>query len=354
MRHFCIFWFFLISQFSQAQPNWIYSGAPIGDTCISIYNLSGITITDSMALKHVLGQDSIRISDITGNPVALFIYRADATPNVSCGLPGMLANNRYFGVYPIGGTSPGYNAKYFYNGNPLVNPGNEPDLLMYYRQANNITVCNAWTNMSSALDTTINMMKKNLMSSRNEMILTQYVSALPIELVSFTASPINNTVSLSWVTASEINNDFFTIQRSNNGYAFEDLSYIEGVPGGNSYTTNYYNEIDNSPLSGTSYYRLKQTDFDGLTSISNIISVEMLKENEIKFYPNPASENITISNVNGTIKEIEIYNSVGEKVKTIKNVTNQISVYDLPIGIYYFKTKLSDNHENKFIVNIIY
>lgn len=85
--------------------------------------------------------------------------------------------------------------------------------------------------------------------------------ALPISLVKFEAEKLAEKVKLNWVTATEINNDKFIIERSANGKEFEFLSEISGA--GNSKELNSYELVDASPLKGTSYYRLTQIDFNG-------------------------------------------------------------------------------------------
>jgi hypothetical protein len=84
---------------------------------------------------------------------------------------------------------------------------------------------------------------------------------LPVELLYFTATVNNNEVGLSWATASEINNNFFTLERSADMLSVEIIGQVQGA--GNSNQTLAYQFTDLHPLPGTSYYRLKQTDFDG-------------------------------------------------------------------------------------------
>jgi hypothetical protein len=86
-------------------------------------------------------------------------------------------------------------------------------------------------------------------------------NSLPIELLDFTAKIVNQGVKLTWITAAEINNDFFTIERSRNGVNWETLTFVQGA--GNSNQVLTYTWEDDQPLNGISYYRLKQTDFDG-------------------------------------------------------------------------------------------
>lgn len=94
---------------------------------------------------------------------------------------------------------------------------------------------------------------------------------LPIELLRFAASCSNSEVTVTWTTASETNNDFFTVQRSADGTNFEDVTIVDGA--GNSNSIINYSAKDYSPYGGTSYYRLKQTDFDGSSKYSEVVAV---------------------------------------------------------------------------------
>jgi hypothetical protein len=97
------------------------------------------------------------------------------------------------------------------------------------------------------------------------------VYALPIELVEFKAKRANNKVLLSWTTASESNNDYFTVERSPDGINFSMLLTLRGA--GNSTGNLNYEAYDEYPLPGLSYYRLKQTDYDGKNTYSKIVPV---------------------------------------------------------------------------------
>jgi hypothetical protein len=102
---------------------------------------------------------------------------------------------------------------------------------------------------------------------------------LPITLISFTARAIDNEiVTTHWVTASEVNNDYFTVERSTDAQNWEQVGTVQGA--GNSTTTLNYTFIDQAPLSGLSYYRLKQTDFDGTATYSHIEAVMISTGNE--------------------------------------------------------------------------
>ena len=102
-------------------------------------------------------------------------------------------------------------------------------------------------------------------------IIIAPVSTLPVELLSFDAKPIEEAVQLIWETASENNNDFFTLEKSVNGSDWSAIGTVNGA--GNSQEMLSYEFTDRNPLNGISYYRLKQTDFDGNFEYSDIRSV---------------------------------------------------------------------------------
>lgn len=115
--------------------------------------------------------------------------------------------------------------------------------------------------------------------------------ALPITLISFDAKNMNNeSVQLKWTTASEIGNAFYTIERSANGKDFTAIGALEGAGNSDEILNYTYNDLE--PLNGTSYYRLKQTDFNGEFEYSEIKRVSLSKnqfetKNEFSVYPNP-------------------------------------------------------------------
>ena len=105
---------------------------------------------------------------------------------------------------------------------------------------------------------------------------------LPIELSFFNAIALEDKVELNWVTSSEKNNDFFTIEKSMNGSVWEVVSTLKGS--GNSNQELSYSLYDYLPYQGDSYYRLKQTDFDGNFTYSSIQIVSFLGKDANSFF----------------------------------------------------------------------
>jgi hypothetical protein len=114
------------------------------------------------------------------------------------------------------------------------------------------------------------------------------VSPLPVELLAFTARPQDNErVICKWSTATEVNNDYFTVERSRDGITFDDIGEVDGA--GNSTQTRYYSFVDRDPYSGLSYYRLRQTDFDGTVTHAGPVAVRLLASGQVLLFPNPNS-----------------------------------------------------------------
>ncbi len=140
---------------------------------------------------------------------------------------------------------------------------------------------------------------------------------LPITLLDFEAELVQQRVNLLWTTGSETDNDFFEVERSGDGDAFESLANIPSL--GNSNTAQEYHFIDYHPLRGISYYRLKQTDKNGQFSYSPMVRVDnSATAGQMQLFPNPASgdENIMLEIRSEEPVIIDIYDTNGKLIYT--------------------------------------
>lgn len=176
------------------------------------------------------------------------------------------------------------------------------------------------------------------------------ITALPIQLIHFDALPAENKfVQTGWATASENNNDFFNVQRSKDAIDWETIAKVDGA--GNSSTKLNYSYSDTNPHTGLSYYRLKQVDFDGNPEYSDIKSVYISssQEREVKIYPNPTQNTITVIGDNEELSDINIINNIGQLMTTFVKVESfsknkiTLNLMNLPSGIYTIKTKTKAN-----------
>jgi hypothetical protein len=177
------------------------------------------------------------------------------------------------------------------------------------------------------------------------------VGALPVELTSFTAKQSVRGVELRWVTATEISNFGYQIERAylstqNNQTIWEKIGFISGH--GNSNSPNNYSFIDNKPLSGKSQYRLKQIDKDGAFQYTKTVDIAsvILKYDLAQNYPNPFNPStlITYSIPASSNVIINVYNVIGELIKTLVNQYQEAGIYKvnfdaggLSNGIYFYK-----------------
>lgn len=176
---------------------------------------------------------------------------------------------------------------------------------------------------------------------------------LPIELLYFTASLNEQHVYLNWETASEINNDFFIIERSSDGIVFELLLTKKGA--GTSVGNIKYSSIDDEPLNGISYYRLKQTDYDGSFTYSKIESVSLNRNDKIEVYPNP-NENglLKIAMSNSNHFEIKLVDAIGQVLyeDQSSNSLKELALTSFGKGVYtLFITTEHSNFTRKVIYN---
>lgn len=174
----------------------------------------------------------------------------------------------------------------------------------------------------------------------------EYQSSLPVELIYFKARKKQpDLVQLSWESASETRNSGFELEKSGTGKTWEKLAYIPGA--GSAKASKSYQYLDRKPYQGINYYRLKQIDFDGKTTYSDIISVAMETAANLSIAPNPAN---TVVYLSGSAEnQIKVYDVFGSLLIAEKNVT-QIDISDLPKGVYLFSV---DSETGSLVKKII-
>ncbi|MBL0341000.1 MAG: T9SS type A sorting domain-containing protein [Bacteroidetes bacterium] len=179
--------------------------------------------------------------------------------------------------------------------------------------ASTLTALNTWWTLSSAL------------------------TPLPVELLSFNAIAESKIVRLDWTTASEINNDFFTVERSADGETFNVVTEVDGA--GTSSIVHDYRAYDKTPLYGINYYRIKQTDFDGNATWSEVKKIKFVSNSTVSVYPNPIIGNV-ISIISKDDQEVvslvSLYDLAGKLILKMDqdNLGSDNGVAQLEIGNY--------------------
>ena len=168
---------------------------------------------------------------------------------------------------------------------------------------------------------------------------------LPISLISFTAETVNNkVVNLFWSTALENNNDYYIIEKSQDGRIFTQLTKVKS--NGNGKKVETYQALDNQPFEGITYYRLVQKDIDGKRNYSNVIQVSLNATNsELSAFPNPTVSLLTLHLKMPLVKDLTytIFDLYGKTISvgSIKNEFTTINTNNLVNGSYLLK--VSDN-----------
>ena len=171
--------------------------------------------------------------------------------------------------------------------------------------------------------------------------------ALPIDLVSFEGKCENNETELEFVVASQENNDYFSIHRSENATDWNLVGEIEGV--GNTSTQMTYKWIDNNPISGTNYYRLSQTDYDGTSEsfAPIVVTCETAPIDGYSVYPNPADGLLNI--------DLELEHNQGDDVSIevidINGKVIQLQQVQLTRGYNHLEVDLSEIPSGVYMIN---
>jgi Secretion system C-terminal sorting domain len=209
--------------------------------------------------------------------------------------------------------------------------------------------------ISVPINDVVHSQTSNIQNFSTFTMLTQ--AALPITLNRFTGKIEDNQAHLLWETATEFNNAGFDIEKSLNGTTFEPIGFVKGV--GNSVKMNVYNFEDYN-FTQTAYYRLKQVNFDGKYTYSNIVSLEKIKEKgNLKIYPNPLSNQpfltIDLSEYSPNQATISIFEANGRLIhqNTEGGDIAKISVNDWAKGLYLIRLTTNDGKTvvSKFVKN---
>lgn len=178
---------------------------------------------------------------------------------------------------------------------------------------------------------------------------------LPIELVSFQGRLAGEGIDLNWVTASELDNDFFVVEKSTDGIRFDEITKIEGR--GTISEASDYSFMDKSPVRGTNFYRLKQVDFNGNSSFSDIISVDFRQNGSIFIAPNPASDFAVVTVPESLLDQdatIQVVNLAGqvvyEKAFRIEDSTIKMELNEVAAGLYMVNLRTS---QESFVKTLI-
>jgi biopolymer transport protein ExbB len=173
---------------------------------------------------------------------------------------------------------------------------------------------------------------------------------LPVEISFFDVTESDNRSALAtWITLAEINNDFFVLEKSQDAIQFIPVAEIDGA--GNSNVTLNYSYVDHDAFEGTSYYRLKQVDFNGAYSYSDIRSINFEGIDLINTYPNPSNGivNFDVYSTLASKYQVSIFDCLGRVVITdqveigVGKTTYTLDINGYAKGAYMIVIRNEDN-----------
>lgn len=186
--------------------------------------------------------------------------------------------------------------------------------------------------------------------------IVNVTAPLPVELMYFDAQlNTDKTVDLIWATETEINNDYFVVERSPDLKNWYSIANTDGA--GTSDWLIHYREQDGSPQAGENYYRLKQIDFDGMIRLSDIKTVYLSDDRKLLYYPNPANDQLHITGDDLDNMQISIVSNCGQLVSCEQSLAEDghwiINTSQLASGIY--AVKLTDeSHQEVFRITVVH
>ena len=181
---------------------------------------------------------------------------------------------------------------------------------------------------------------------------------LPVKLIEFTGERQGNNNVLHWLTSSEKNNKGFDLQKSANGENFSSIAFVNTkAMNANGTTTIRYSFTDKKPLNGNNYYRLNQIDKDGKGTLSKIVLIKKIPDNEtiqVTLLPNPTTKCFRLS-VQSESKEaidISIYNSEGKKIEQIKKANFNNIIFGEKYTSGYYLIEVRQNEKRTTVIGV--
>ena len=301
--------------------------ANAGDSIMGVLNMDMIAYdndNDGVGEIHIRNfGNSVSLKDemvLVNSTYAIGIVPSIINPGTTASDQASFWNNGYGALLLIEEYYGGDFNAYYHSVNDLITHFNQP----YYLKMSKLTLGTLAT-------------------------LAQLTDIVPVEMLTFTASVRNSEVHLLWSTASEINNRGFEIERSvNDNNNFTAIGFVDGK--GSSTEINYYSFTDKPQVKDVNqlYYRLKQIDFDGTFSYSDVVNITYDVPAEFVLgqnYPNPFNPSTRISYFvpNQSFISIKVYDVMGREVAALVNEVKSTGSYELvfdasllPSGTYFY------------------
>lgn len=174
---------------------------------------------------------------------------------------------------------------------------------------------------------------------------------LPVEWLDFQAKLVNDNrhTRCTWQTATELNNDYFTVERSVDGLIWESLGHVQGA--GTTHDPQAYEWLDRHPYEGVSYYRIAQTDYNGALDYSVIRSVERKKETQFAVYPNPGNQHFILTGY--AMGDLLVFDALGRRVPFSLTMSGELTLHGAASGTYILELRKEYGVESERIRLIV-
>jgi hypothetical protein len=286
-----------------------------------------------LEIQESSGANSTVVTRVTGTPLQ---------GNATC-CSGNWSIQRYFDIVPTVNYGLDASMRLFYFEHELN--GISETNLEAFKAYLPFSGTSPWTDMAGIGNSVDNNVRVIGLSGFSRWTAAPKDAPLPVELTSFDVKCNSSISTLVWSTASEINNDYFDVEKSDDGFVWYSIAQITGA--GNSNKVLTYSFDDKQVSKSKSYYRLKQVDFDGKFEYSPIIYNTCFENNQVEVivYPNPFEEkiNISIGNWTSTSIKCEVIDMLGQVVLTLEfdnsngSIFETINTQSLKSGLYFIK-----------------
>ncbi|GAB3722145.1 hypothetical protein GCM10027594_02780 [Hymenobacter agri] len=374
-----------VGRLMTIQNSYIYTGNNTGNV-LYLDNSSTQPIVGNTLTSYVVGRLAMAMPDAAGNSrvfpvgagqryrpvtiknvggssnatVLVEIINSAPSGSVDATLDNLSAN-RYYRIQTLSGTMTNPTIQLSFNTDVIDEQVNVPGNLRVAKTTGPIGPSTTWSTaggagvyspdaprgytISASNQTAINGNTFFALASTNRVDNPLTGSApLPVSLISFSATRQGSAVQVAWATASEKNSAYFMVERSADGRSFNELRRVEAL--GNSTSRHEYGMLDNAPLGGTSYYRLRQVDKDGTVAYSNVAAVRFEGKTGVPSlvaYPNPATDKgfqLAAANLAPATGTVRVVDNVGRVVfiQTIAAGTAEVTVQPaqpLASGMYF-------------------
>lgn len=318
----------------------------IGSSVAQTFGGLGLSITETITTNN-----STAVTRVTGTA-------AELTGNSCC--PANENIWRYYDIVPT--TNTGLNASLSFGyWEHELNGADEVDLLLFKAALPYVNSGSQWTKMNGTANAGTNTVSLSGITSFSRWTLADEDTPLPIELLSFELNRSDDGVNVDWTTASELNNDYFTLEYSINNSDIDEIYTVKGA--GTSNSLNSYSFTHKEPIMGFNYYRIKQTDFDGTSnfsdwksiyldkSLSKLDVLRIVKQNDLL---------ITVSSPEAKPYRIDVYTVTGMHIygKDVKPETeiHQVKIEDRGYPFQMLIIHLHNDKESvskKLIVSLL-